>query len=709
MKVVGGDQKKHALNVFRGFLVFFILLSLGIIGRILWIQYMEGAALRDKGEKLAYKEFQLPASRGNILAEDGRLLATSMPMYNIHLDLGARGMTDSLFLQNLDSLSFCLAQFFCDHSQAWYRRELIAQRSAGNHYYRLGTRVINHLELKRLRTFPLLRLNPNKGGLIIEREEQRMKPLGILASRTIGRVNAGSGVGLEGAYNEDLQGVNGTRIMQIAPGGRLIPVGSEDYLPARDGYDLVTTIDINLQDVASRALREQLMRHEADHGTVVVMEVKTGEVKAIANLTRNLAGDYTEQVNYAVGASTEPGSTFKVAALIALLEDGKVALDDTVDTGNGQFRVYDQVISDTKKGGYGILSVRQAWELSSNVGVAKLMMKHYQGHAEDFIAHLYAMHLNLPLGLPILGEGRPYIKAPGDTLWSGVSLPMMSIGYEVQQTPLQVLAFYNAIANEGCMVRPRFVKELIHHGRVLHRFKREVIVPTICSKETIRQVKQVLQGVVQEGTAKNLQTAVYTIAGKTGTAQIAKGKTGYQNEGKKDYQASFVGYFPADEPRYSCIVVVTSPSQSGYYGNVVAGPIFREIAEKVYATRSEWFPWYVENDSIPVHLPATKPGAKQDLVRALRILDLDYVDDAGNAAWVNTARSGNEVILTPHPLLAGHVPNVIGFPLSDALYLLENSGLNVRFHGRGSVKSQSLPPGKPVIKGATIVLEMSVQ
>ena len=686
----------------------FIALGIVFVVRILWLQYVEGSELRSYGEKRAYKESVLPASRGNILAEDGRLLATSMPKYDLYMDFLASALTDSVFTANIDSISQYLSHLFKDKSAESYRRELIKQRNASNRYYRLGRRSINYLELKYLKEIALFRKDQNKSGLIVEHKEQRMKPLGILASRTIGNVNSGMGVGLEGAYNSELEGKQGMRIMQRAPNKKYIPVGSADYIAPQDGYDLVTTIDLNLQDVVTRALATQLRKNDADHGTVVVMEVATGEVKAIANLTRTEHQEYIEKVNYAVGASTEPGSTFKIATLIALLEDGKVKLTDSINTDNGQLRIYDQVISDSRKGGYGILTVQQAWELSSNVAVAKLVLKNYQGHAEEFISHLYSMRLHLPLDVPLLGEGRPYIKAPGDTLWSGVSLPMMSIGYEVQQTPLQILTFYNAIANNGCMVRPRFVKELMHHGRVVRRYKREVLVPSICSKETIKQVRQVLEGVVKSGTASNLQTAIYTIAGKTGTAQIARGKSGYRNSGKIEYQASFVGYFPADTPRYSCIVVVSSPTQSGYYGNVVAGPIFREIVEKIYSTRSEWFPWYTDTERDDYNLPSSKPGAKAELIRAFRELDLEYVDDSYTNRWVNTSRVGDKIVMTTHPTQTGYVPNVVGFPLSDALYLLENAGLTVHFLGRGSVRKQSISPGTPIHKGAIIELEMSV-
>lgn len=700
-------QKRRAFAVYDGLLLFFLLLLVVVVLRVLWIQYVLGDALRAEGHSVTYREEELEASRGNIVAEDGRLLATSLPRYSIRMDFAARGMKDSVFSAGLDSLALELSRLFADRSQESYRRELVLLRRAGARYARIGSRNVSYLELKRLRQFPIFRLPRNQGGLIVEQEYRRMKPLGDLASRTIGYCNRGEVcVGLEGAFDEELRGTPGLRITRRSHGGKSIPIGSADHVQPVDGLDVVTTIDINLQDVVARALRTQLQKHAAEHGTVVVMEVATGEVRAIANLTRNAGGGYSEQVNYAVGASTEPGSTFKLAALIALLEDGHIMLDDTVQTGNGVLRVYDQSISDTRRGGWGSLTVREVWEKSSNVGVAKLVLEAYKGRESDFVNRLYSMRLNQPLGVSIRGEVAPDIKSPADPRWSGVSLPMMSIGYEVEMTPLQILAFYNAVANDGRLVRPRFVRELRRHGRVVKRFGPEVLDRAICSSKTLEQVQEVLAGVVERGTAKNLDGAIYSMAGKTGTAQIALGREGYKRGGRVQYQASFVGYFPADAPRYSCIVVVNSPTTSGYYGNVVAGPIFREIAQKVYATRSEWFP-HCASDGQPVVL-ASKAGHRELLTEALGGMGARVVDESAGSSWVEPVRRGDTVILRARREFSGLVPNVVGMPLSDALYILENSGFRVRVRGRGSVRRQSVMAGERVRRGGEILLEMSV-
>lgn len=701
-----GAQRRRALLVFDVLVALFGLLVIGISVRILYIQYVLGDELRAEGERVVYREEVLEANRGNIVAEDGRLLATSLPRYRVHMDLGARGMTDAIFSGGVDSLALELSLLFRDKSASAYVRDLSRQRAQGARYYRLGNRNLDYLELKRLREFPILRLPRNSGGLIVEQEYRRMKPLGDLAARTIGSYNQGRGVGIEGAYNSELCGTPGLRITQRSHGGKSIPIGSADHVQPVDGLDVVTTIDINLQDVVTRALREQLVHHEADHGTVVVMEVATGEVKAIANLSKLSGGGYGEQVNYAVGASTEPGSTFKVAALIALLEDGLVSLEDTVDTGDGVMRLYDKKISDTKRGGWGKLTVQQVWENSSNVGVAKLVQQYYKGREQDFVNRIYGLHLNRPLGVSIPGEGAPYINSPSDPLWSGVSLAMMSTGYEVKVTPLQMLALYNAIANDGTLVRPRFVRELRRHGRVERRYGPEVVESSICSKSTIRKVQTVLRGVVEHGTARNLSGAVYSMAGKTGTAQVAEGRTGYGRGGRMEYQASFVGYFPAEAPRYSCIVVVSSPSSRGYYGNVVAGPIFREIAQKVYATRSEWFP------TLPSGGVATalysKGGDRQALVESLETMGIEVEDASGDGRWAEPFKRGDTVELAARRTVGGLVPNVVGMPLSDAVYLLENAGLRVRVRGRGSVRMQSIGAGERVEAGREISLEMSV-
>ena len=345
-----------------------------------------------------------------------------------------------------------------------------------------------------------------------------------------------------------------------------------------DGVDILTTLDVQLQDVAEAALRKHLEGHGAGHGCAIVMEVATGDIKAIANLRRNEDGTYEEVYNYAVGESTEPGSTIKTATLIALLEEGDINLNDTVNTGKGKLQLYDHVISDSKEDGHGKITVKEVFEVSSNVGVIKLVQKVFKGKEKDFVKKLYELKLNEPTGIIIPGEVKPQIRFPGDKGWSGLSMPMMSIGYEIRLTPLQILTFYNAIANNGRMVKPRLVKAYLKHGQVVQSFPPQVIQSSICSRSTLKKVHEVLEGVVESGTATNLKNPRYKIAGKTGTAQIAKGRKGYKSGGRVSYQASFVGYFPAEDPKYSCIVVVNSPSNSVYYGNVVAGPIFKEIS-----------------------------------------------------------------------------------------------------------------------------------
>jgi len=471
--------------------------------------------------------------------------------------------------------------------------------------------------------------------------------------------------------------------------------------------DVFTTIDVTLQDVAENALRTQLRKHEAEHGTVILMEVETGEIKAIANLRRNEDGTYDEAFNYAIGEGAEPGSTFKVAALIALLEDGYISLTDTINTGKGKAQYYDKTITDSKEGGYGRISVKEVFEFSSNVGVTELVTKHYKGKEKDFIDRLYSIKLNQPLDIPIKGETKPYIKYPGDKLWSGISLPMMSIGYEVKLTPLQLLTFYNAIANNGCMVKPKFVNSIKQHGQTVTTFRTEIINPSICSRSTLKKVHQVLEGVVENGTAKNLRNSNYKIAGKTGTAQIAQGTEGYRQRGEISYQASFAGYFPADDPKYSCIVVVNSPSRSVYYGNLVAGPIFKEIADKVYSTSKEWFPVIPKRSEL-TELPESKNGFRPEIKEVMQELRIPLTDESSNYPWIITHRNDNEVELKKKSVIQNLVPDVQGMCLKDALYLLENNGLRVDVRGRGTVRRQSLTPGNRVNSGDRIVLEMSM-
>ncbi|UCG28286.1 MAG: penicillin-binding protein 2, partial [Bacteroidales bacterium] len=564
-----------------------LLLGICILGKAVYLQFVEGKELAAKAETLTLKDFMIQPNRGDIYASDNRLLASSVPFYEVRMDPNSNALSTQLFNQKIDSLALCLSRLFRDKSKEEYKREIVTARRNGERYH-LIRRQVSYIELKEMKEFPVFREGRYKGGLIYVQDNRRILPHSSLASRTIGYLTkeaSGNIVGIEGAYDHELTGRIGIRLMQKLSGNVWMPVSDADEIKPKDGNDVITTIDINIQDVAENALLKQLIRQDAHHGTVILMEVQTGEVKAIVNLQKGDDGKYRELYNYAVGECTEPGSTFKLASLLVALEDGVVEPDDTIDTGNGIIRFYDKDIRDTRQEGYGKITVKEAFEVSSNVGISKLIYDNYHDRPTDFVDRLYAMRLNEKLGVEIRGEGIPEIKYPGDSYWSGISLPMMSHGYELRMTPLQILAFYNAVANDGKMVKPMFVKELQYHGEVIKRFKTEVLHPSICSKETIDKAILMLEGVVENGTAKNLDNKNYKIAGKTGTAQIANERYGYKFEEKISYQASFVGFFPSDNPRYSCIVVVNSPSNSVYYGNLVAGPVFKEIADKVYATK----------------------------------------------------------------------------------------------------------------------------
>lgn len=691
-----------------GIYILLLLAGLGIVIKIFFIQVVDGHELREKAKKITYRDILVEANRGDILAADGRVLATSVPYFDLRMDLLAAGLTDSVFKANIDSLSICLSKFFGDRSWYSYRSELTnARKYAKNRrYYPIAPRKVNYLELQEISKFPLFRLGENKGGFIAEQVNKRMLPHNSMAARTLGMVNLDGGVvGLEKALDDVLKGRNGLRVHARIPGNTWVEVNSMNKVEPEDGVDILTTLDVQLQDVAEAALRKHLEGHGAGHGCAVVMEVATGDIKAIANLRRNEDGTYDEVYNYAVGESTEPGSTMKTATLIALLEEGDIDLNDTVNTGKGKLQLYDHVISDSKEDGHGKITVKEVFEVSSNIGVIKLVQKVFKGKEKDFVKKLYELNLNQPTGIIIPGEVKPQIRFPGDKGWSGLSMPMMSIGYEVRLTPLQILTFYNAIANNGRMVKPRIVKAFLRHGQVVESFPPQVIQSSICSRSTLKKVHEVLEGVVENGTATNLKNPRYKIAGKTGTAQIARGRKGYKSGGRVSYQASFVGYFPAEDPKYSCIVVVNSPSNSVYYGNVVAGPIFKEISDKVYATSPEWFR-EIESDELK-DLPQAKTGLAANLEYVLDELDIPVENIGKKHDWVTVQRDSTKIKALPVVISKKKVPNVVGMGLRDAIYHLERLGLRVVAKGRGTVRSQSVQPGEPVTKGTTVYLEMS--
>ncbi|NPA37718.1 MAG: transpeptidase family protein [Chlorobi bacterium] len=695
------DLKRFIVLRF-GLLYIIVAIMAGlVVYSMVTLQFVEGAPSEPP------KIVDIPAVRGDILSDDGRELACSVPSYRIFMDVCADGLTDDVFRSKVDSLALCLSGFYGDASKQTYKKRLINARKAGKRYYRINSKKISYTDLQKVKKFPIFRRGQYKGGFIVEPYDSREKPFGLLASRTIGSIygdkSLGGKVGLEKSYDKDLRGRPG-KGQRIKVPGRWI---TQEIIPSVNGRDILTTINVEMQDITENALLNQLKKQDALYGVAVLMEVQSGEVKAIANLKRVAPGIYGEVYNYAVGDATEPGSTFKLASVIAALEDDVVTLDDTVDTRNGERKYYKSIMRDSHHGGYGRITVREAFEKSSNVGISSIIYDNYKDNPRRFVDRVYSMGLNEPLGLDIKGEGKPVFRYPGDTLWSGISLPWMSIGYEVQMTPMQILAFYNAIANNGTKVKPRFVKAILDNGKVVEEFDTEVLNASICSRSTVEKVHELLKGVVEHGTARNISGSSYGIAGKTGTAQIAHGTSGYHSKGK-EYQGTFVGYFPADEPVYSCIVVVNSPRRGVYYGNLVAGTVFRDIADKVYAKSFER--QEVANDEVVKettgNMPYSKGGKKDELLTVFEDINVDVENADIDSEWLSTKAREYEILLRPKTIPEGRVPDVRGMGAKDAVCVLENAGLKVIVQGAGRVRNQSLRPGDVFRKGQLIILKM---
>jgi cell division protein FtsI (penicillin-binding protein 3) len=683
-----------------------LIVGLLILGKALHLQIFEKEQWsQEENSTIGHRVIE--PNRGNIYSSDGRLLAVSVPYYEIRMDFQSESFTREIFDRGVDELSKQLANLFKDRHWTTYKQEMVKAREKGNRYF-LVKRNVTYTQLQQVKQFSIYNLGTYKGGVIYVQQNKRVRPYDNLAARTVGYTMSDglkSVVGLEGAYDADLKGIEGYRLMRKIRGDIWMPISDANEIEPKDGYDIVSTIDVDLQDVAENALHDQLQRHEADHGTVILMEVSTGKIRAIANLDRDEQGNYAERYNYAIGESTEPGSTFKLASVIALLEDGYVDPEDIVDVGNGVTYYYGQRMEDSGGKGLGKITVQRAFEVSSNVGISKLVNDAYEDNPEQFINRLYEMGLNRKLGIEIKGEGKPEIKYTDSKLWSGVSLPWMAIGYEVRLTPLQILALYNAVANDGKQVKPQFVEEMRFHGKRVKKYDPEILNGHICSRETLERVRAMLEGVVDSGTARNLANSHYKIAGKTGTAQISLSKEGYD---KSLYQASFAGYFPADQPKYSCIVVVNAPSKSIYYGNLVAGPIFRAITDRIYVREFELQDKQEVLTSTEVEAPYSKSGNGEALVSVFNALQLPYLSTEEEKTWVSTKSTPEGVVISPRSVSENLVPNVVDMGLQDALYLLEGQGLKVQVNGRGTVRGQSVRAGTPVSKGMMITLNMSI-
>jgi len=700
------EIKKDIL--WRVYLVYLgiFLFALAIIGKAIYIQLSEGQELIARAKKQELRFFSLEANRGNIYDESGNLLATSVPIFEIRMDVASDLISNKLFKDKIDSLAMSLSKLFCDRSKYQYRQGLEKARKAGNRYYLLK-RKVTYAQLKKLRTFPILRRGKYRGGLIVIQKTHRKMPFDDLAKRTIGYENKAEEifVGLEGAYNDVLEGIEGSQLRRRINHGDWIPLYGESELEPSDGQDIITTLDINIQDVAESALLQHLILHKAYQGCAILMEVSTGEIKAIANLQMGKdSSEYVEAYNYAIAEIIEPGSTFKLMTIVALMEDEKIRLSDTIDIGDGWCTYYSSTMQDVKKIRDGRITIREAFEKSSNVGISQITVNAYKENQEEFVDRIYSMSLNQPLELEIHGEGTPVIWHPDSTaMWWGTSLPWMSIGYSVQITPMQTLAFYNAIANNGVMVRPMLVKEIRQAGRVIETFDPVVINKRICSQATVDSAQSLLEGVVERGTARNLKNKHYQIAGKTGTAQIADESRGYE---KKIYNASFVGYFPADNPKYSCIVVVNAPAQGKYYGGSVAAPVFKEIADKVYATHLDIYQEVEEE--LPVHqIPKMMYGNHQDITWLCEELSIPISTESIDAEWVVNFREYDGIRFAPRIIRENLVPNVKGMNVRDAVFILEQLGMKTRIKGHGKVSYQSVDPGSRISKGQEIILKLS--
>ncbi|WP_134089861.1 penicillin-binding protein [Olivibacter sp. XZL3] len=674
-----------------------VLFAVAVLYKMFSLQVVQGSHWRAMADSLSTRYQTVEATRGNIFSVDGSLLATSVPEYDVRMDMMAPGiLEDDVFYAKVDSLAASLASFFQDKSVEQYRRLLRKARKDKNRYF-LVKRNVSFQDMKAVRSFPIFKLGKYKGGLIAEQKNKRILPFKTLAARTIGYKNDNvQPVGLEGAYAEYMDGLSGSRLVQRIAGGSWMPINEDTEVAPTDGADIISTIDINMQDIAQKALEKQLIASDADNGCVILMEVSTGEVRAVANFTRVEEGVYREKFNYAIAQSSEPGSTFKLASYMAAIEDGKIDTSDVVDTEDGTFRVYRHTIRDSHKGD-GKISVKRAFEVSSNTAVTKLIYQHYKENPSAFTDRLYAMHLNEPLGLQIPGEGQPLIKTPKSRSWSGLTLPQMAYGYELKMTPLQMLTLYNAVANDGKMIAPLFVKEIRRLGNTIEKFEARVINEKIASDQTIAKMKGMLEGVVEEGTAKQLKNSLFKMAGKTGTAQMADGAAGYKT--KRRYQGSFAGYFPADNPKYSMIVVVQNPRKGGYYATTVAAPVFKEIAEQVYAGDSGMYRDFKQLQMASVDAaPPIKYGFQKDS---------QYVFGAlGLKSTQSLKQDTAEVLLSDDHLPEGKVPDLKGMGLKDAMYLLGNIGMRTFVKGKGRVVRQSVNPGELINKGGTITIEL---
>lgn len=682
-----------------------VIFAVVVMGRIIQLQNSDaGRKLLLEAKESQLRMSTMEATRGKILDCNKKILAINIPWYNVYMDVANSNIPDSTFNNNVGKLAQSLSLLFQNETADQYEKKLRERRKKGNHYTLLKKNV-NHSQLQEVKNFPILNRGKYRGGLIIERFEKRLMPYGNIARRTIGYQKDSLYVGLEGGFDQYLKGVDGRIMEQQKAPGFWIPLESENNIEAQNGKDVITTIDVVIQDVAHNSLLQILKKYKAEEGCVILMEVATGNIISMVNLQRNADSSYSERLNIAVGSAIEPGSTFKTPSLMVALEDGKIKPTDIYKV-TRSVTYANRSVEDSHYDGDRDLTVQQIFEESSNVGTTKIIWENYNENQQSFIDGLYKMSLNQPLNIPIAGAAKPYIKDTKDKTWSKVSLPWISFGYELLMTPLQIATFYNAIANNGCMVNPRFVTAICDEETVVKEFPVEIINPKICSEHTLRDIQMMLKGVVVNGTGKNgFKNAPYTAAGKTGTSQIAEG--GSYKGGKIKYNASFCGYFPADHPRYSCMVLVRK-TEKRQYAATVAVPVFRDIADKVCAKHTDLLDPSIQivdsSAETVVFTPSVRIGKASDLTNLYHYFNIQ-VEDRANSEWVfSSVVSDDKVQFENCPFQKGIMPDVIGMTITDAIYILEKSGYKVVFEGFGKVVKQSIATGTIAEQGSIVEL-----
>ncbi|MBV9960676.1 MAG: PASTA domain-containing protein [Parafilimonas sp.] len=703
------EIKKDILwRVYLCFLAMAIICAF-VVGKAFYIQQVQGAYWRSTSDSMHTRIEEVDAERGTIYSEDGQMLSTSIPQFDVYVDFKADGLIQNngkVFKDNVDSLSICLANLFKDKTAGEYKSLLNKGYKKGDRYFSLKKKV-SFDQYQQLKQFPLVRLGKNKSGFIAEVQNIRLNPYQLLAFRTIGleRQNAQK-VGLEQTYDTLLKGTAGKRLVRYISGGVAVPVNEDYDIEPKNGKDIVTTLDSRIQEITENALMKEMVQNEATHGCVIVMEVKTGKIKAIANLGRQSNGNYWEDFNYAM-TPTEPGSTFKLATMISLLEDKKITLNSNVNLEGGVWQINGRTVYDAEKHGQFNVPVKRAFELSSNVGMAKLAVANYSSKPSQFVNHLKALHLDSATGIDLYGERPPFIDRPGSRYWSATTLPWMAFGYNVLITPLHTCMLYNAVANNGVMMKPYLLDEVMQEGNIIKQTQ-PVAIEKICDSVTLQQLKECLVGVCTEkgATAYNLfKNTSYPVAGKTGTALVAEGRNGY---GAGIYQSTFVGYFPADNPQYTCaVVIVNKPHAAVFYGASVAGPVFKEISDRLVTLNAP------QPDSVKYATVKSidsssysYSGFKTDIKSILTTINIPYWDSA-KTQLAKMNKQESRALLSSINVSSKTMPVLNGLGLKDALYICENAGLVVKVNGVGKVVSQSINAGSPIAKGQQIKIELN--